>query len=343
MSVQVPMIIKMRWPHILFTIPCFILHVSFYVRVHGHGRLMDPPARNSMWRFGYPNPVNYNDNELFCGGYAVQWVQNEGQCGVCGDPYHFKDPRPHEAGGEYAKGTIVRHYTAGQDIDVEVELTANHLGRFEMYLCPNNNPRNEATQECFDRYPLYVTGTRDVRFEIPLDTEKKAIFRYRVSLPSYVTCSQCVIQWNYYTGNMWGICDNGTEASGCGRPETFRNCADVSIVTSTAGVPPLFVQQDNPFLLYYKDYRSPNNIFPLVVRSQVCVPTSLYRRIPGMGDWCQSNCLRYPPNCPANICQCPEICDATGEIAGKEGASVYCMDKCLVYPPNCPHHRCHCY
>lgn len=31
---------------------------------------MDPPARNCMWRFGYPNPVNYNDNELFCGGYA---------------------------------------------------------------------------------------------------------------------------------------------------------------------------------------------------------------------------------------------------------------------------------
>lgn len=31
---------------------------------------MDPPARNAMWRFGFPNPVNYNDNELFCGGYA---------------------------------------------------------------------------------------------------------------------------------------------------------------------------------------------------------------------------------------------------------------------------------
>lgn len=38
--------------------------------VKGHGRLMDPPARNSMWRFGFPNPVNYNDNELFCGGFA---------------------------------------------------------------------------------------------------------------------------------------------------------------------------------------------------------------------------------------------------------------------------------
>lgn len=40
----------------------------------GHGRLMDPPARNSMWRFGFPNPVNYNDNELFCGGYAGRFV-----------------------------------------------------------------------------------------------------------------------------------------------------------------------------------------------------------------------------------------------------------------------------
>lgn len=38
--------------------------------VSGHGRLMNPPARNAMWRFGYPNPVNYNDNELYCGGYA---------------------------------------------------------------------------------------------------------------------------------------------------------------------------------------------------------------------------------------------------------------------------------
>lgn len=43
---------------------------SLPAAVHAHGRLMDPPARNAMWRFGFPNPVNYNDNELFCGGYA---------------------------------------------------------------------------------------------------------------------------------------------------------------------------------------------------------------------------------------------------------------------------------
>ncbi|KAF2898910.1 hypothetical protein ILUMI_07266, partial [Ignelater luminosus] len=47
-----------------------ILVVLQILHVKGHGRLMDPPARNSMWRFGFPNPVNYNDNELFCGGWA---------------------------------------------------------------------------------------------------------------------------------------------------------------------------------------------------------------------------------------------------------------------------------
>lgn len=48
----------------------FLLELVVMKLVRGHGRLMEPPARNAMWRFGYPNPVNYNDNELFCGGYA---------------------------------------------------------------------------------------------------------------------------------------------------------------------------------------------------------------------------------------------------------------------------------
>jgi len=38
--------------------------------VSGHGRLMNPPARNAMWRFGYSNPVNWDDNQNWCGGAA---------------------------------------------------------------------------------------------------------------------------------------------------------------------------------------------------------------------------------------------------------------------------------
>jgi hypothetical protein len=51
----------------------FSLQALRLAGVSGHGRLMNPPARNSMWRFGFPNPVNYNDNELFCGGHAGEF------------------------------------------------------------------------------------------------------------------------------------------------------------------------------------------------------------------------------------------------------------------------------
>lgn len=139
-----------------------------------------------------------------------------------------------------------------------------------MFLCPNNNQYFEATQECFDLYPLFLSGTRENRFYIPHEekTKKKGTFKYRVKLPDRVTCTQCVMQWTYYTGNMWGKCENGTEAVGCGKPETFRNCADVSIFSNTGAIPPLFVNNDNPFLLYYKDLRAPApyNVYPLVVK-----------------------------------------------------------------------------
>ena len=36
----------------------------------GHGRLLDPPGRNTMWRQGFDNPVNYNDDEVYCGGFG---------------------------------------------------------------------------------------------------------------------------------------------------------------------------------------------------------------------------------------------------------------------------------
>lgn len=46
--------------------------------------------------------------------FSVQWLQNGGKCGICGDPYNLESPRPHEAGGEYGRGIISRHYFAGQ-------------------------------------------------------------------------------------------------------------------------------------------------------------------------------------------------------------------------------------
>ncbi|XP_065226007.1 uncharacterized protein LOC135849479 isoform X1 [Planococcus citri] len=314
--------------------------------VRAHGRLMEPPARNSMWRFGYPNPVDYNDNELYCGGYSVQWLQNGGKCGLCGDPYHHPTPRPHEAGGEFGRGIISRHYFAGQVIDIVIELTSNHRGRFELYLCPNNNPKYEATQNCFDRFPLFVHGTREVRYLIPPDSSKKETFYYKVRLPPYLTCSQCVLQWTYYTGNMWGKCENGTEGLGCGHPETFRNCADIRIVSSSSGLPPQFVNEfAHSAALLSREYSAksgPQLSYPSVVSSQVCKASKRYQIIAGMDKWCQANCVNFPSVCPKDFCTCPESCSAIGEIADEPGADEYCQDQCIVYGAQCPKHRCTC-
>ena len=72
----------------------------------GHGRLIEPAARASLWRFpeyaDHNPPVNWDDNELYCGtrskvflkphltdlifvcaaaGFGVQYMQNGGKCG----------------------------------------------------------------------------------------------------------------------------------------------------------------------------------------------------------------------------------------------------------------------
>ena len=52
----------------------FCNHNSFQ-HTEGHGRLLDPPSRASMWRFGYDNPKDYNDNQGFCGGRIYQIQQ----------------------------------------------------------------------------------------------------------------------------------------------------------------------------------------------------------------------------------------------------------------------------
>lgn len=53
---------------------------------NGHGRLIEPPSRSSAFRYGFQTPPNYNDHELYCGGFARQ-QKNGGKCGECGDAW----------------------------------------------------------------------------------------------------------------------------------------------------------------------------------------------------------------------------------------------------------------
>jgi hypothetical protein len=48
-----------------------VVVLLFAVGTHQHGHLMNPVGRSSMWRVGFNTPVNFNDHELFCGGFWV--------------------------------------------------------------------------------------------------------------------------------------------------------------------------------------------------------------------------------------------------------------------------------
>lgn len=197
---------------------------SVYVR--GHGRLIEPPGRSTAWRYGFDTPHNYNDHEIYCGGYAVQWQKNGGKCGPCGDPWHMPQPRDNEGGGKYGRGVIVRKYKHSSAIQLGVELTANHKGYFEFRLCPHNRPTRPVTDECLDKHVLKKADGTGSRY-YPGPGSKEFYAKYR--LPRYLTCTQCVLQWRYVAGNNWGHCENGTGMMGCGPQEQFRSCADITI------------------------------------------------------------------------------------------------------------------
>lgn len=199
----------------------------FTSAVHGHGRLIEPPSRATAWRYGFSLPANYNDHELYCGGFSRQHQRNKGRCGPCGDPWDLPQPRPHENGGAYGKGVIVQSYRPDSDMEIGVELTANHRGYFEFRLCPLNQQKTPETDECFDRHLLTRSDGQGARFHPEPGTG--TVSRVRYKLPANLECSRCVLQWRYVAGNNWGMCTNGTGRVGCGSQEEFRSCSDIRI------------------------------------------------------------------------------------------------------------------
>nr|CAI5847827.1 unnamed protein product [Callosobruchus analis] len=189
-----------------------------------HGMMLQPVSRSSRWRFDPTAPKNYDDNQLFCGGFYVQYYINGGRCGVCGDAFDAPHPQDNENTGTYGEGAIVAEYLNGSVIDVHIQLTANHKGYFNYSLCELPNPDlPEPGEECF--FPLAL---EDNTSKYNVDSTEFQILN-RVRLPN-MTCSRCVFRWSYTAGNNWGDCGNGTSAIGCGPQENFVNCADISII-----------------------------------------------------------------------------------------------------------------
>lgn len=211
-------------PGLIVVLFC-LLNALLVKEASSHGRLIEPPSRASMWRYGFDTPHDYNDHECYCGGFTRQWQRNKGNCGICGDAWDSPEPRAHEAGGKYGTGVIVRKYRTGSVIPVHVELTANHHGYFEFRTCAMRYRNKEVTQECLDQHVLAGANGTARYYPGPGNQVFKAFYK----LPEQLTCAQCVFQWRYIAGNNWGDCGNGTGAVGCGPQEEFRACADISI------------------------------------------------------------------------------------------------------------------
>ena len=55
---------------LLLAAGCLLLHMR---GAAGHGYMILPPSRASAWRLGVPGaPIDYNDNQAFCGGREVK-------------------------------------------------------------------------------------------------------------------------------------------------------------------------------------------------------------------------------------------------------------------------------
>ena len=101
---------------------------------------------NIQWKRKSMLSTNHSTFECV---FQNQWQRYKGKCGICGDPW--QGPRENEAGGKYANGIITARFTAGQVIDVTIQITANHKGWHEFRLCRNNNYERVISQECLDR------------------------------------------------------------------------------------------------------------------------------------------------------------------------------------------------
>lgn len=98
--------------------------------------------------------------------------------------------------GRWYRGIITGRYTAGQIIDIEVELTQSHLGFMEFRLCANPGNGGGETQACFNQHVLQRADGRGSR----IDVTNTGWYRQQMRLPAGVRCSRCVIQWNYRAG-----------------------------------------------------------------------------------------------------------------------------------------------
>lgn len=188
----------------------FFIVILLPTLVTSHGYLCDPPSRNAAWLCGYPEdtPKNYDQMALNAGGVHRTYPNYPDRYpllyGVCGDP--VERSQDHAAGGIHDRG-VRREYRRGDEVQIQITVTAGHKGEFDIQLC-NTYPERE---DCF--YSISKFSINDSPEGLYGNVS------FPITLPQNISCDHCVLRWFWTTNNSPGL-----------PPEIFINCADITIV-----------------------------------------------------------------------------------------------------------------
>jgi Lytic polysaccharide mono-oxygenase, cellulose-degrading/Chitin recognition protein len=188
--------------------------------VDAHGYLKSPRSRNFV---ASQDGVSYGGSGSDPKPeYCPHCLNRGGPLAACGlvDDRNYDFP-PNAIGGTMPPN-IQGTYTAGSQLDVDVVLTAHHMGHFEFYACPITSPNQKPTQACFKSNPVKVL--RDVLYGAPADPNYPnrayippltypgiisftggsvpgTLYRYVVELPANLQGDLVLLQWYYLTAN----------------------------------------------------------------------------------------------------------------------------------------------
>ena len=130
---------------------------------HGHGYLKFPRSRNFV---AYEDGKSWtNDPEIPSKEDCPHCLaRNEGACGITGRR-DYKIPKNYL--GDPMQLNIQWTYDEGDIIELEVVLTAHHMGHFEYSACPLSSHGEIPTSSCFDSHKLEFV--EDVLYDAPKD------------------------------------------------------------------------------------------------------------------------------------------------------------------------------
>ena len=197
--------------------------------VYGHGFLQLPKSRNLD---NYENGKDYDFMSLNAGGagtvssktfgglylYPDSVANSEQRHGMCGDPSEMVQ-RYNDNVNIYP---VLSTFKEGDEITIEVVLTAHHMGHFEFFICNSDDltyPQNGINQECLYRHTLiraeennpispidpkypnryYLEPLSCMEFQTDGYPGYRATMKY--ILPNGLHCEHCVLQWWYFTAN----------------------------------------------------------------------------------------------------------------------------------------------